>query len=233
MDGSCFDLWTRRRFGLAAGGGLAALAGLAGVGEAKRRKQRCRKPGQACGKGKRCCGNLACDTTPGGPGRFCCQELGAACANDKQCCGDQLLCSDRIGVTEFFCCGITDAPCGGTGDCCGSLVCDAGSCKLPSSDRALKANFAAVDPADVLHRVRALPVTTWSDASDETSVRHIGPPAPDFATIFGVGADDRHIHPIDGQGVALAAIQALAAQIATVRAENDRLAARIALLEEG
>jgi hypothetical protein len=33
--------------------------------------------------------------------------------------------------------------------------------------------------------------------------------AQDFAAAFAVGEDDKHIHPVDAQGVAFAAIQAL------------------------
>ncbi|MCC7022737.1 MAG: hypothetical protein IT338_07915, partial [Thermomicrobiales bacterium] len=55
----------------------------------------------------------------------------------------------------------------------------------------------------------------------------------DFAALFGVGADDRHIHPLDGQGVALAAIQGLAEELARLRAENAQLAARLQAIEDG
>jgi hypothetical protein len=85
----------------------------------------------------------------------------------------------------------------------------------------------------MLQRVRNLPISTWNYTSDEASVRHIGPMAQDFAAAFGVGADDRHIHPIDGQGVALAAIQGLLTQVEEMGQENARLAARIAALEIG
>jgi hypothetical protein len=55
--------------------------------------------------------------------------------------------------------------------------------------------------------------------------------AQDFAALFGVGADDRHIHVLDGQGVALAAIQGLVARIEELQEENSRLAARVSRLE--
>jgi hypothetical protein len=105
------------------------------------------------------------------------------------------------------------------------------NCQQPPSDRALKANFATVDPTDILQRVRELPITTWNYTSDDPAVRHVGPMAQDFAALFAVGADDRHIHPLDGQGVALAAIQGLLAQIDALQADNARLAARVAALE--
>ncbi len=83
----------------------------------------------------------------------------------------------------------------------------------------------------MLERVRDLPISTWNYTADDSAVRHVGPMAQDFAALFGVGADDRHIHPLDGQGVALAAIQGLLAQIDELQADNARLAARVAALE--
>ena len=109
-----------------------------------------------------------------------------------------------------------------------------GVCLITSmiSDRAVKANVASVDPVDMLNRVRDLPIATWNYTSDDAAIRHIGPMAQDFAATFGVGGDDRHIHPIDGHGVALAAIQGLAAEVERLREENATLAARLAALEQ-
>lgn len=76
-------------------------------------------------------------------------------------------------------------------------------------------------------------MATWNYSADDPSIRHIGPMAQDFAAVFGVGADDRHIHPIDGQGVALAAVQGLVLDLERLRDENDVLAARVAALETG
>jgi hypothetical protein len=76
------------------------------------------------------------------------------------------------------------------------------------SDRAAKHDFRAIDPSSVLQRVADLPISEWSYRND--AVRHIGPTAQDFYSSFQVGSDDRTISTIDAQGVALAAIQALA-----------------------
>lgn len=62
---------------------------------------------------------------------------------------------------------------------------------------------------EVLERVLALQISSWSYLWDQREVRHIGPMAQDFYAAFGLGIDDRHIDPADGHGVALAAIQAL------------------------
>jgi hypothetical protein len=73
----------------------------------------------------------------------------------------------------------------------------------------------------VLDKVARLPIDRWSYKS-ERGVRHVGPMAQDFYAAFGVGADDKHITSIDEDGVALAAIKALHAENAMLRA---RLAA--------
>jgi hypothetical protein len=92
-----------------------------------------------------------------------------------------------------------------------------------SSDRNLKTGFAEVDVEAVLAGVRQLPITTWSYREDDPRVRHIGPMAQDFAAAFGVGDDDRRIHTVDASGVALAAIQALAARLEAAEARIAEL----------
>jgi hypothetical protein len=87
-------------------------------------------------------------------------------------------------------------------------------------DRNLKEGFAPVDPRAILARVATLPIETWSYKGE--AARHLGPMAQDFAAAFGLGADDRHIFPLDAGGVALAAIQGLHAQ---VQAQGARLQA--------
>jgi hypothetical protein len=77
------------------------------------------------------------------------------------------------------------------------------------SDRGVKADFAPVDAHDVLMRLAAIPVETWSYKFEDSSVRHIGPMAQDFAAAFGMGDSDRLINMVDASGVSIAAIQAL------------------------
>jgi hypothetical protein len=208
MDESRFDAWTRRRLGLATGGLLASLATLQSLADVaakkkKKRKKRCRKLGATCTPGakRKCCKNLRCDNV------------------------------GLDSILQTFCCHDEGQSCTEETDCCVGLGCNGETCQLPPSDRALKANFGSVDPADMLTRVRELPISTWNYTSDDSTVRHIGPMAQDFAATFGVGADDRHIHPLDGQGVALAAIQGLIAELDALRQENTRLAERIAAVE--
>jgi hypothetical protein len=196
---------------LAAGGLAAALSlvgrdDLAGGKKKKKKKKPCKERGKICTPGgkRKCCKGLICDT------------------------------NDFDETTQTRCCGFEGDGCAENVDCCGALCCslEFGTCiSACFSDRALKANFGTVDAADMLRRVQELPISTWNYTRDDPSVRHIGPMAQDFAATFGVGGDDRHIHPIDGQGVALVAIQGLAALVADLGAANARLAARMAALE--
>jgi hypothetical protein len=107
------------------------------------------------------------------------------------------------------------------------------------SDRAVKQDFEPVDGGQVLEKLAAIPIATWSYQSQDPSVRHIGPMAQDFAAAFGVGEDERHISTVDADGVALAAIQGLhqllqeqEVQIATQQEKISTLEARLTALEQ-
>src|SRR6185295_871597 len=71
----------------------------------------------------------------------------------------------------------------------------------------VKERFESVDSRAVLAAVLGLPIERWSYRGEP--LRHLGPMAQDFTAAFGLGADDRHIFPLDAAGVALAAIQGL------------------------
>jgi hypothetical protein len=107
----------------------------------------------------------------------------------------------------------------------------------PGSSRTIKEGFSAVEPLEVLRKVAALPITTWSYKQDP-SVRHIGPMAEDFFSAFAVGADAKGISVTDSAGVTLAAIQGLNqkiqekdAALAELRQQNAELNHRLADLE--
>ena len=104
MDGTRFDAWTRRRFGLATGGALASLLGLSMLDEAeakknnnnknnnKNKKKKCRKLGQSCditNKNKKCCNakQLCAQVKNLGSGTFCCKQRGDNCSVNDDCCG--------------------------------------------------------------------------------------------------------------------------------------------------
>jgi hypothetical protein len=97
-------------------------------------------------------------------------------------------------------------PGGGGTYCTCNKIC---TCIPVPSDREVKEAFETPDPMTILQRLAELPIRQWNYKWDDSSVRHIGPMAQDFAAAFGVGEDDKHIHPVDAQGVAFAAIQAL------------------------
>lgn len=99
------------------------------------------------------------------------------------------------------------------------------------SDREVKANMAPANTSLILSLLAELPVSTWSYAGQDSSVRHIGPMAQDFHAAFGVGEDDRHISTVDADGVALAAIQALYRLVKERDAQIAALEARVAALE--
>jgi hypothetical protein len=93
MDAPRFDAWTRRRFGLATGGLIAALVGLGPLGPttAKHRhhkKKRCRTLGAVCGGKRPCCGQLLCARTimNAGTETLCCKREGKACSGTVECC---------------------------------------------------------------------------------------------------------------------------------------------------
>jgi hypothetical protein len=77
------------------------------------------------------------------------------------------------------------------------------------SDRNRKANVKPVAPEEVLARVVAMAINTWSYRAENPSIRHMGPMAQDMRAAFGLGDSDKSICTIDADGVALAAIQGL------------------------
>jgi hypothetical protein len=80
------------------------------------------------------------------------------------------------------------------------------------SDRNVKTNIQPIDAEAILQRVVRLPVTEWSYIS-EGEVRHLGPMAQDFYASFAIGEDNRHITTIDEDGVSLAAVKGLYAEV--------------------
>jgi len=107
-----------------------------------------------------------------------------------------------------------------------------------SSDRNAKTAISRIDPRDVLQRVIALPLSTWQYKTQDAKYRHMGPMAQDFHAAFHLGESDKGIDVVDAEGVALAAIQGLYAQIqdrdAAIAALRSELAAqktRVAELE--
>ena len=93
-----------------------------------------------------------------------------------------------------------------------------------TSASAAKTAVEPVDPKRALEGVRSLDVNTW-EFVDGDSGRHMGPMAEDFREVFGLGDTDESIATVDADGVALAAIQGLAA-------ENERLRGELEATDE-
>jgi hypothetical protein len=92
---------------------------------------------------------------------------------------------------------------------------------------------------NILSKLAQLPITQWNHKAEDATVQHLGPVAQDFHALFGLGQDDRHIAALDGNGVALAAIQGLyqmlvekVAAIATLQADRDGQARQLAAQQE-
>ncbi|MCG8426122.1 MAG: tail fiber domain-containing protein, partial [Chromatiales bacterium] len=117
-------------------------------------------------------------------------------------------------------------------------VLDDGSASLmkvlaQGSDRNIKKNIESVDTAEILEKITQLPIAEWSYKTDEDSIRHLGPMSQDFYNQFELGADDKHIAPLDGVGLALAAIQELKRQFDTkTQAMQEKIDEQAKLIEQ-
>jgi trimeric autotransporter adhesin len=87
----------------------------------------------------------------------------------------------------------------------GGITCTA---LVQTSDRNAKENFAPISPDEVLAKVAALPISSWT-YKEMRDGRHLGPMAQDFYAAFQLGGSDTTITAVDTEGVALAAIQGL------------------------
>lgn len=93
-----------------------------------------------------------------------------------------------------------------------------------ASSVARKTDFSPVDPEEILESVRELPVRSWQYEDEPGDTRHVGPTAEAFDEAFEFGEGSETIATVDADGVALAAVQALAER-------NERLEARLETLE--
>ena len=82
---------------------------------------------------------------------------------------------------------------------------------IPSSSRERKENVLAVDPDKVLQDLASVPISQWTFKGEDTW--HIGPMAEDFQAVFGFGQLGTGLSLTDSNGVVLAAIQGLYAEL--------------------
>jgi hypothetical protein len=101
-----------------------------------------------------------------------------------------------------------------------------------ASDRNIKANVEPVNGRELLARLSAIPIQKWNYKAEDPTVRHIGPMAQDFHAAFNVGASDKTISIVDGNGIALASIQALYQMVQEKDQKIAALESRLAHLED-
>ena len=174
-----------------------------------------------CIEGATCCadGTWQCNNGAGEPP---CEETALPCTDGGQCVPEQGSCA----MGEQCCDGL---------QCCAGVPVPPGSefCGIicPVSDRNKKEHFHKIDNDAILKKVSELEITTWNYTFEDPSVRHLGPMAQDFKASFEIGRSDKAIFQVDADGVALASIQALHAQIKKLEKTNAALEKRIAELE--
>jgi hypothetical protein len=95
----------------------------------------------------------------------------------------------------------------------GCAIAAGGGAWTCSSSRDLKDDFETIDPRAILDGVVAMPISSWRYRDEVGRARHLGPSAEDFREAFGLGDSSKDIGLIDGQGIALAAIQGLNAKV--------------------
>ena len=137
MNDARFDDWTRRRFGLLAGGGLVALlvaghpddaAGRNRKRKRKRTRRRRQKPtcpgaGRPCDEtDPDCCPGLECGFNPGIDAAVCCRPDGARCTPETACC------STHCDAETETCTQCQGRACGPDDPCCALHECEDGFC---------------------------------------------------------------------------------------------------------
>ncbi len=89
------------------------------------------------------------------------------------------------------------------------------------SDLHSKERITHIDNMDILNKIVNLPISEWQYIDE--NIRHIGPMAQDFYAAFGLGLGETTIATVDADGVALAAIKALALENKVIKEENRKL----------
>lgn len=100
-----------------------------------------------------------------------------------------------------------------------------------ASSALVKENRQDVNVESVLRSLRAIPVQTWNYVWDAEGIRHMGPMAQDVFAAFGLGVDEAHLAPLDANGIAMAAIQALTDRTESQARENDALRSDVEALK--
>jgi trimeric autotransporter adhesin len=116
----------------------------------------------------------------------------------------------------------------------GCFIAPGGSDCAGASDRNLKDNFADVDNKEILETLMTLPIQTWNYKSQFPTIRHIGPVAQDFnsmfAYVFNEVESPVHVNKMDEIGISLSAIQGLYQLLKEKDVQIKELQAQVATL---
>jgi hypothetical protein len=93
-------------------------------------------------------------------------------------------------------------------------------------------NIGLVDGRDILNRLTALPIKQWIPEGEGTNNTHVGPTPSDFVAAFDLGSNTPRMNLVDGEGITLAAIQAMNQMLDEKDAEIQDLKARLQKLEQ-
>jgi hypothetical protein len=93
-------------------------------------------------------------------------------------------------------------------------------------------DLALVNGRDFLDRLAALPIEQWIAIGRDPKTIHVGPTPSNFVAAFDLGSNRPTINLVDGQGIALAAIQGLKQKQDEKDAEIQDLKARLRKLEQ-
>lgn len=107
-----------------------------------------------------------------------------------------------------------------------------GSMWMAGSSRNIKTDIDRIDDEEILKKLAELDIYEWSYKQQDGDVRHIGPMAEDFYSVFNIGENERTIGTLDPSGVALAAIRALDKKTQEIDDLKAELAEMKALLNE-
>jgi hypothetical protein len=91
------------------------------------------------------------------------------------------------------------------------------------SDKNKKENFKNENPENVLNNLRNLEIYSWNYKTQSASIRHIGPFAQDFYSIFKLGESDTTITTVDIDGISLIAIQALSKKTLELKKKSEEI----------
>lgn len=89
------------------------------------------------------------------------------------------------------------------------------------SDKNKKENFKQINYDSILAGLLTVPVLEWNYISQSDSIRHIGPMAQDFYSVFKIGESDTTITEVDINGINFAAIKALYERIIQLNKELE------------